>query len=96
MGFVDDEDFVAVARRAEADVLAQLAHFVDAAVGGGVDFNDVDGAAAGAGMGLACACDLVLAAESAKFTMAYSKIGLSPDGSTTYFLPRRVGIGRAM
>jgi 2-(1,2-epoxy-1,2-dihydrophenyl)acetyl-CoA isomerase len=56
----------------------------------------VNGAAAGAGMGLACACDLVVAAESAKFTMAYSKIGLSPDGSTTYFVPRRVGIGRAL
>jgi 2-(1,2-epoxy-1,2-dihydrophenyl)acetyl-CoA isomerase len=56
----------------------------------------VNGAAAGAGMGLACACDLVIAAESARFTMAYTKIGLSPDGTTTYFLPRRIGIGRAM
>ncbi len=56
----------------------------------------VNGAAAGAGMGLACACDIVIAAESAKFVMAYSKIGLSPDGGTTYFLPRRIGIGRAM
>jgi 2-(1,2-epoxy-1,2-dihydrophenyl)acetyl-CoA isomerase len=56
----------------------------------------VNGAAAGAGMGLACACDLVIAAESARFTMAYTKVGLSPDGSTTYFLPRRIGIGRAL
>jgi 2-(1,2-epoxy-1,2-dihydrophenyl)acetyl-CoA isomerase len=56
----------------------------------------VNGAAAGAGMGLACACDLVVAADSARFTMAYTKIGLSPDGTTTYFLPRRIGIGRAM
>jgi 2-(1,2-epoxy-1,2-dihydrophenyl)acetyl-CoA isomerase len=56
----------------------------------------VNGAAAGTGMGLACACDLVIAAESARFTMAYTKIGLSPDGTTTYFLPRRIGIGRAM
>ncbi|HUA36351.1 MAG TPA: enoyl-CoA hydratase-related protein [Candidatus Binataceae bacterium] len=56
----------------------------------------VNGAAAGAGMGLACACDIVIAGESAKFVMAYSKIGLSPDGGTTYFLPRRIGIGRAM
>jgi len=56
----------------------------------------VNGAAAGAGMGLACACDLVIAAESARFIMAYSKIGLSPTGTTTYFLPRRIGIGRAM
>jgi 2-(1,2-epoxy-1,2-dihydrophenyl)acetyl-CoA isomerase len=56
----------------------------------------VNGAAAGAGMGLACASDLVIAAESARFTMAYTKIGLSPDGTTTYFLPRRIGLGRAM
>jgi 2-(1,2-epoxy-1,2-dihydrophenyl)acetyl-CoA isomerase len=56
----------------------------------------VNGAAAGAGMGLACACDLLIAAESARFTMAYTKIGLSPDGTTTYFLPRRIGIGRAL
>ncbi len=56
----------------------------------------VNGAAAGAGMGLACACDLVIAAESAKFTMAYTKIGLSPDGATTYFLPRLLGIRRAI
>jgi len=56
----------------------------------------VNGAAAGAGMGLACACDLVIAAESARFIMAYARIGLSPDGGTTYFLPRRIGIGRAL
>ena len=56
----------------------------------------VNGAAAGAGMGLACACDLVIAAESARFVMAYARIGLSPDGATTYFLPRRIGIGRAL
>ena len=56
----------------------------------------VNGAAAGAGMGLACACDLVVAAESAKFTMAYTKIGLSPDGATTYLLPRLLGVRRAI
>jgi 2-(1,2-epoxy-1,2-dihydrophenyl)acetyl-CoA isomerase len=56
----------------------------------------VNGAAAGAGLGLACACDLVIAAESARFTMSYTKVGLSPDGSTTYFLPRRIGHGRAL
>lgn len=56
----------------------------------------VNGAAAGGGMGLACACDLMIAAESARFVMAYSRIGLSPDGTTTYFLPRRIGVGRAL
>ena len=45
VGFVDDEDLVAVARRLVAHVLAQLAHLVDAAVGGRVDLDDVHGAA---------------------------------------------------
>ncbi len=56
----------------------------------------VNGVAAGAGMSLMCACDLVIAAESARFTMAYTRIGLSPDGSSTYFLPRLVGMRRAL
>jgi 2-(1,2-epoxy-1,2-dihydrophenyl)acetyl-CoA isomerase len=56
----------------------------------------VNGAAAGAGMGLACACDLVVAADSARFTMAYTKIGLSVDGGSSYFLPRIVGMRRTV
>jgi 2-(1,2-epoxy-1,2-dihydrophenyl)acetyl-CoA isomerase len=54
----------------------------------------VNGAAAGAGMSLAVAGDLVLAAASAKFSMAYTAAGLSPDGSSTFFLPRLVGLRR--
>ena len=56
----------------------------------------IQGAAGGAGMSLACAGDIVIAAESAKFTMAYTRAGLTPDGSSTYFLPRIVGLRRAM
>jgi 2-(1,2-epoxy-1,2-dihydrophenyl)acetyl-CoA isomerase len=56
----------------------------------------VNGVAAGAGMSLAMACDLVVAVESARFTMAYAKIGAAPDGSSTYFLPRLVGLRRAL
>ncbi len=56
----------------------------------------VNGTAAGAGLSLVCSCDLVLAAESAKFTVAYTRIGLTPDGSSTYFLPRIVGLKRAL
>jgi 2-(1,2-epoxy-1,2-dihydrophenyl)acetyl-CoA isomerase len=56
----------------------------------------VNGVAAGAGMSLGCAGDLVVAAESAKFTMAYSRIGASPDGSATYFLPRLIGFRRTL
>ncbi len=51
----------------------------------------VNGVAAGAGMSIALGGDFVLAAESASFTMAYTRIGLSPDGSSTFFLPRLVG-----
>jgi 2-(1,2-epoxy-1,2-dihydrophenyl)acetyl-CoA isomerase len=56
----------------------------------------VNGVAAGGGMSLALAGDLVVAAESAKFTMAYSKIAASPDGSSSYFLPRIIGVRRAL
>lgn len=56
----------------------------------------VHGSAAGAGMSLACAADIVLAAEGAKFTMAYTRAGLTPDGSSTYFLSRIVGLRRAL
>jgi 2-(1,2-epoxy-1,2-dihydrophenyl)acetyl-CoA isomerase len=56
----------------------------------------VGGVAAGAGMGLAMACDLAVAAESARFTMAYTKLGLPPDAGSSYFLPRLVGLRRAM
>jgi 2-(1,2-epoxy-1,2-dihydrophenyl)acetyl-CoA isomerase len=56
----------------------------------------VQGTAAGAGFSLACACDLVLAAESARFMMAYTRVGLTPDGSLTYYLPRAVGPKRAL
>ena len=55
----------------------------------------INGVAAGAGMSMACACDLVLAAESSRFTMAYTRAGLTPDGSSTYFLSRAVGMKRA-
>mgnify|MGYP005656304617 CR=1 FL=1 len=54
----------------------------------------VNGTAAGAGMSLAVSGDLVYAARSAKFTMAYTAAGLSPDGSSTYFMPRLIGLRR--
>ena len=52
----------------------------------------VNGTAAGAGFSTAVMGDMVLAAESAKFTMAYTNVGLSPDGSSSYFLPRLIGL----
>ena len=56
----------------------------------------VQGAVAGFGISLMLACDLVVAAEDAVFTLAYSLIGTSPDGSSTYMLPRMVGLKRAL
>lgn len=54
--------------------------------------TSVNGVAAGAGFSFAVTGDLVLAAESASFTMAYTRAGLSPDGSASYYLPRLIGI----
>jgi 2-(1,2-epoxy-1,2-dihydrophenyl)acetyl-CoA isomerase len=56
----------------------------------------VQGSAAGAGMGFVGAADLVVAGASAKFVMAYTGVGLTPDGSTSWFLPRMVGLRRAL
>jgi 2-(1,2-epoxy-1,2-dihydrophenyl)acetyl-CoA isomerase len=56
----------------------------------------IQGSAAGGGFSLAISCDFPIAAESAKFTMAYTRAGLTPDGSSTYFLPRIVGYRRAI
>ena len=51
----------------------------------------INGTAAGAGLSLVMACDLAIAAESAVFTMAYTRAGLSPDGSSTFYMPRKIG-----
>lgn len=56
----------------------------------------VHGAVAGAGMSLMAAADIVIAAADTRFTMAYSAIGASPDGGSTYFLPRLIGYQRTM
>ncbi|WP_300332733.1 2-(1,2-epoxy-1,2-dihydrophenyl)acetyl-CoA isomerase PaaG [Accumulibacter sp.] len=56
----------------------------------------VRGIAAGAGVSLALACDIVVAARSASFLQAFSRIGLIPDSGGTWFLPQRVGMARAL
>ena len=58
--------------------------------------GSVHGAAAGGGFSLAIGTDLTIAAESAVFTPAYLRLGTSPDGGGTFFLPRLVGPKRAM
>ncbi len=56
----------------------------------------VNGVAAGAGANIALACDIVIATESASFIQAFSKIGLIPDSGGTFFLPRIVGMQKAL
>ena len=56
----------------------------------------VQGTAAGFGFDLALACDMRLAGSSATFTSAFARMGLVPDGGSTFTLPRLVGVGRAM
>lgn len=56
----------------------------------------VNGAAAGAGANLALAADIVIAAESASFIQAFTRIGLVPDAGGSYWLPRQIGLARAM
>jgi len=55
----------------------------------------VNGVAAGAGANIAIACDVCIAAESASFIQAFSKIGLLPDSAGTFFLPRVIGFQKA-
>ncbi|WP_028477959.1 enoyl-CoA hydratase/isomerase family protein [Nocardia sp. CNY236] len=55
----------------------------------------VNGVAAGAGLSLTACCDLAIAADTARFSSAYTRIGFTPDGSSTYFLPRLIGHRRA-
>ncbi len=55
----------------------------------------IHGPCAGAGFSMIMACDMAIATEDSKFNLAYSAIALSPDGSSTYFLPRHVGMKKA-
>lgn len=72
---------------------AAIAHFtrMDAPV-----IAAVNGTAAGAGVGLAAMADLALCAKSSKFILAYTNAGLTPDGGTSFLLPRVIGARRTM
>jgi 2-(1,2-epoxy-1,2-dihydrophenyl)acetyl-CoA isomerase len=56
----------------------------------------VNGTAAGAGVGLVAMSDYAICAQGAKFALAYTGVGLTPDGSTSFFLPKVIGTKRAM
>jgi enoyl-CoA hydratase/carnithine racemase len=71
------------------EFLETLAHMPQAVVA------SIHGSVAGAGLSLVSMCDVAIAAESVRFTPAYAKIGLSPDGAGTYGLTRALGLRRA-
>jgi enoyl-CoA hydratase/carnithine racemase len=89
---------------AEADLPAEVRRGADVLHQAIVDFRRipypviaaVNGVAAGAGFSLALMCDKRIASEQAAFLCAYGRIGASPDGGMTYFLPRVVGPARAL
>lgn len=91
--FQESDDTFALVTEMTVDFHAALAKFarLDAPI-----VAAVRGAAGGAGMSLVAALDLVVAGESAKFTMGYTRAGLVPDGSSSFFLARCVGYKRAL
>ncbi|MEO1064659.1 MAG: enoyl-CoA hydratase-related protein [Actinomycetota bacterium] len=92
-GFAESDDTYSLVSEMTVDFHAAVARLskLDAPV-----VAAVAGAAGGAGMSLVAAFDLVVAGESAKFTMGYTKAGLVPDGSSSFFLARCVGYKRAL
>ncbi len=95
----DVKDFAAAGDRVGA-LIKELTTFLHGAVSRLVRSDKpvvtaVNGTVAGGGLGLALCGDLVVAAESARFTLAYSRIAATPDGGSTYLLPRLVGLRRA-
>lgn len=85
------EPGAALAGRARVERLQRVARLI---IGGPkVVIAAVEGHAAGAGLGLAAACDIVVTADSAKFTSAFGRIGLMPDMGALWTLPWRIGLG---
>jgi 2-(1,2-epoxy-1,2-dihydrophenyl)acetyl-CoA isomerase len=90
--FAEQDDLPAYVNRTTVDFHAAVHRFarMDAPV-----VAAVHGAAGGAGLSIVAAIDLVVAADTAKFTMGYTRAGLVPDGTSTFFLARCVGLKRA-
>lgn len=92
--FADDPDQVQV-------LLKEMTAYLHMAVSRFARMNApliarINGVAAGAGLSMSACCDLAICTDTAKFTSAYTAIGLTPDGSSTWFLPRLIGNRRTM
>lgn len=85
-----DEDAYAIIVDQFNPLLARVHHFAKPTVAA------VNGAAMGVGLGLALACDLVLAADNAKFSSPFARLGVALDSGGHYYLPRLIGHHRAM
>jgi len=92
-GFANVADLPSELRRILAGLHAAISQLVR---GDALVVAAVQGSAAGAGMGLVGAADYVVSAESTKYVMAYTGIGLTPDGASSWFLPRTIGLKRAL
>ena len=82
------------------ELLLKMTHYFHGAIARITKLNapviiGINGTAGGGGFSLAITGDIILSIKSAKFTLAYTKAGLSPDGSSTFFLPRIVGLKKA-
>ncbi len=81
-------------------VLLEMTHYFHGAISRMQSMNApcivaINGTAGGGGFSLAITGDIIYSVKNAKFTLAYTNAGLSPDGSSTYFLPRLIGLKRA-
>lgn len=87
------DDLPAFIEQVTADLHVALARFakMDAPL-----VAAVRGTAGGAGLSLVAACDLVVCGASSRFTMGYTKVGLVPDGSSSFYLARNIGLRRAL
>lgn len=101
--FCGGGDVVGFQKRVGGDIAAhikEITHYLHGAISRMTRLRApvvgaINGVAAGGGLGLALAPDLAIAAKTAKFKMAYTGIGASPDASSSFFLPRLVGLRRA-